>query len=105
MFRNYRRYRRYSVLARAMIVRRDDGSPGKLPAQINTISQGGLGFYTGVLLEKSTPVFVELLDSVFGGIGVFEGRIASVCPVGDNYFTGVAFDTDISYERFVEIIS
>lgn len=106
MFENYRRYQRYSIFARAVIRRRDAGSPEEMTARVATISQGGMGFYTGVLMEKTTPVSVELLlDTVSETAkGVLEGRIASVCRQEKDYFVGIAFDREISYDRFMELI-
>jgi hypothetical protein len=104
MIKNYRRYQRYSICVRAVITRRDEGSPERLTAQVNTISQGGMGFYTSVLLEKATPVSVELMFDSPEGPDILEGKIASVCSQGNDYFTGIAFDTDISHDRFVELI-
>ena len=106
MFENVRRYRRYSVSAKAVIRRLDAASPDGLLTQVTTISQGGLGFYTDAIMEKATPVSVELL---FPGVeesqkDVLKGRIASVCSQGKDYFVGIAFDKEISYDRFVEII-
>ncbi len=104
MTENYRRYKRYSICAKAVLTRQGDGSPERLTVQVNTISQGGMGFYTNVRLEKATPVSVELVLDPPGGQDVFEGRIASICPQGNDYFTGVAFTSDISYDHFVGLI-
>ena len=103
MYREYRRYPRYSVSARALITRRDESSPEKLTAQINTISQGGLGFYSTTFLGKSTPVTVELLIDAAGRLDIIEGRIASICTQEEDYFVGIAFDKAISEDRFTEI--
>jgi len=104
VFENYRRYPRYSVCAKAVLRRLIDGSPEKLTVLVNTISQGGMGFYTDVFLEKATPVSIELMVDSPGGPDVFEGRIASVSPQGKDYFTGIAFNEDISYDSFVGIV-
>jgi hypothetical protein len=106
MFAMFRRYRRYSISAQAVIRRRDTGSPEGLTTQVNNISQGGMGVYTSVCMEKATPVLVELQFHSFEGIrkDVLEGRIASVSSQGNDYFVGIAFDREISYDRFVEII-
>lgn len=104
MTENYRRYKRYSICAKAVLTRKGEVSPERLTVQVNTISQGGMGFYTSVFLEKATPVSVELVVDSPGGQDVFEGRIASVCPQGNDYFTGIAFSSDISYDRFVGLI-
>lgn len=103
MFKDYRRYQRYSVNARALITRRDESASEKLTTQVNTISQGGMGFYANRLLEKSTPVTVELLTDAVGRLEILEGRIASICKQGKDYFVGISFDRVISYDRFVEI--
>lgn len=107
MNNNFRKYRRYSVSAQAVIRRRDVGSLEGLTTQVNNISQGGMGVYTNVHMEKATPVSVELLFHCPDGIGkdIFLGRVASVSPLGKDFFVGIAFDTEISYDRFVEIIS
>jgi len=102
MYENYRRYQRYSISARALITPRDIGSPETLTTQVTTISQGGMGFYADVPLRKNTPVTVELLIGR-PGMEILEGKIASICLEGNNYFVGIAFDRDISYERFIEI--
>ncbi len=104
LFKNYRRYPRFSIFAKAIIRRKDTGLPGKVNATVNTISQGGIGFYSEVLFEKTTPVLVELMISGFEGTGTLEGRIASVCPQGKDYFMGIAFDREIPYERLAEIV-
>jgi hypothetical protein len=102
MHENYRRYQRYSVSARALLTRRDTGSPERLTTQVITISQGGMGFYASTPLEKTTPVSIELLIGN-PGLEILDGKIASICSQGDNYFIGIAFDREIPYERFVEI--
>ena len=107
MFENFRRYRRYSISARAVIRRRDSASPEGLATQVTTISQGGMGFYTRVFIEKATPVSVELFFPAPEGLAkkdIFEGRIASVCPQENDYFVGISFDGEISYDRFSEIL-
>lgn len=104
MFENYRRYPRYSICTKAVLKRLIGGSPEKLTIWVNTISQGGMGFYTEVFLEKATPVSVELMVDSPEGSDVFEGRIASVSSQGKDYFTGIAFNEDISYDRFVGIV-
>jgi len=82
------------------------GPPEGLSAQVTTISQGGIGFYTKVPLEKSTPVSVELLLHPSQGMkkDSIEGRIASVSSQGNDYYVGIAFDREISYDHFVELI-
>ena len=102
VYENYRRYHRYSVSAKALITRHDANSPKRLSTQVTTISQGGLGFYADILFEKATPVSVELLISD-RDMEILEGRIASICSEGNNYFVGIAFNRDIPYEQFVEI--
>ncbi len=102
--RNYRKYKRYSICAKAVLTKQGEESPERLTVQVNTISQGGMGFYTTVLLEKATPVSVELMVESPAGPNVLEGRIASICSQGDDYFTGIAFNNDISYDRFVGLI-
>jgi len=104
VFKNYRRYPRFSIFAKAVITRRDAGAPGKVDAMVNTISQGGMGFYSEVLLEKTTLVSVELMIGSSEGAETLEGRIASICPQGKDYFMGIAFDREISYERLAEIV-
>lgn len=104
MLNNYRRYPRYSVNARALITRRDESSPEKLTAQINTISRGGIGFYSNTFLEISTPVTVELLIDAGGRIEILEGKIVSICSQENDYFVGISFDTAISEDRFAEIL-
>lgn len=101
---NYRRYPRYSVNARALITRRDESSPEKLTAQINTISRGGIGFYSNIFLEISIPVTVELLIDAGGRIEILEGKIVSICSQENDYFVGISFDTAISEDRFAEIL-
>ena len=101
---NYRKYKRYSICAKAVLIRQGGVSPERLTVQVNTISQGGMGFYTSVFLEKATAVSVELVVDSAGGPDVFEGRIASVSSQGNDYFTGIAFNNDISYDRFVGLI-
>jgi len=89
MHENYRRYQRYSVSARALLTRRDTGSPERLTTQVTTISQGGMGFYASTPLEKTTPVSIELL---IGNpvLEILDGKIASISSQGDNYFIGIA---------------
>ncbi len=99
----YRRYPRYSVNVRALITTRDQNSPEKLITQINTISRGGIGFYSNTFLGKSTPVTVELLIDAVGQIDIFEGRIASICSQEKDYFVGISFDKAISDDRFAAI--
>jgi hypothetical protein len=57
-------------------------------------------------MEKATPVSVELFfygaDETGGDI--LEGKIASICPQEGDYFVGIAFDREISYDRFIEIM-
>jgi hypothetical protein len=87
-----------------VLITQGTSSPERLTVQVNTISQGGMGFYTSVFLEKATPVSVELVVESPGRSDVFQGRIASVSSQGNDYFTGIAFNTDISYDRFVGLI-
>jgi len=103
MYENYRRYQRYSVSAKALLTRRDTGSPERLTTQVITISQGGMGFYASAPLAKTTPVSIELMIGN-PGMGILDGKIASISSQGDNYFIGIAFDREIPYERFVEIV-
>lgn len=107
MFQNFRRYRRYSISASAVIKRRDVVSPEELRAKVTTISQGGMGFYTPAFIEKSTPVSVELLSYAKEGMtkkDIIEGKIASVSSQDNDYFVGIAFDREIAYDRFTEIL-
>ena len=104
MHNDYRRYPRYSVNARALITRRDESSPEKMATQINTISQGGIGFYSNTFLGKSTPVTVELLIDAVGRIDILEGKIASICSQEKDYFVGIAFDEAIPEDRFAAIL-
>jgi hypothetical protein len=57
-------------------------------------------------MEKATPVSVELLFHSPAGTGkdILVGRVASVSSHGKDFFVGIAFDSEISYDRFVEII-
>lgn len=102
MFENYRRYRRYSISAKAVITRRDQKD--QVSVLVNNISQGGMGFYTSESFDRSTPVSVELSLGILEGVDRIEGTIASVSLREKDYFTGIAFDTEIPYERFVDII-
>ena len=104
MYNDYRRYPRFSVNAKALITRRDESSPEKLSAQINTISQGGIGFYSDKFLGKSTPVTVELLVDAVGRTEIIEGKIASICSQEKDYFVGISFDKAISDDRFAAIL-
>ena len=106
MFENYRRYQRYSVSAKAVIRRLIAESQEGFTTQVNTISQGGMGFYTDVFMEKATPVSIEFF---FGALRAREedilvGRIASVSSQEKDYFVGVSFEREISYDRFMEIV-
>ena len=105
MHNDYRRYPRYSVNARALITRRDESPPEKLTMQITTISQGGIGFYSNTFLGKSTAVTVELLLDAVGRVDILEGRIASICSHGKDYFVGISFDKPISHDMFAAIFS
>ena len=104
MYKEYRRYPRYSVNARALITRQDKSSPEKLTTHINTISKGGIGFYSNTFVGKSTPVTVELLIDAVGRTELLEGRIASICLQDKDYFVGIAFDKAISDDRFAAIL-
>ncbi len=105
MDKDFRRYTRHSISAKAVITRQDAGIPEKLMAQVNNISQGGMGFYADVIIEKATPVSVEFLFQA-GEVmkDPLRGKITSICFQGADYFIGVAFDREITYDRFVEII-
>jgi len=109
MIENYRRHKRYSVSARALIALQSKNR--RLTTQVNTISQGGMGFYSSTFLEVTTPVSVELLLPGLGEnsiipekIALLDGKIASICPQGDNYYIGISFDKEIAYESFLDII-
>ena len=104
MHNDYRRYPRYSVNVRALITRRDESYPEKLTTQINTISQGGIGFYSDTYLGKSTPVTVELLVDAVGRTEIIEGKIASICSQEKDYFVGISFDKAISDDRFAAML-
>ncbi|HXX54271.1 MAG TPA: PilZ domain-containing protein [Thermodesulfovibrionales bacterium] len=105
MFENYRRYQRYSVSARA-VIKRLTAQSEELTTQVNTISQGGIGFYSNVYMEKATPVSVEFLFGAPEGVekDILVGKIASICSQGKDYFVGVSFEREMSYNRFMEII-
>ena len=105
MFENYRRYQRYSVSGKALIRRLAAESQEGLTTQVNTISQGGMGFYTDVFMEKATPVSIEFLFSGLQGKekNILVGKIASVCTQDKDYYVGVSFEREISYNRFMEI--
>ena len=103
MHNDYRRYPRYSVNVKALITRRDESSPEKLTTQINTISQGGIGFYSNTFLGKFTPVTVELVIDAVGRIEILEGKIVSICSQEKDYFVGISFDKAISDDRFAAI--
>lgn len=106
MFENYRRYQRYAVSAKAVIKRLTTESQEGLTTQVNTISQGGMGFYTDVFMEKATPVSIEFLFGALRGReeNILVGRIASVSCQEKDYFVGVSFEREISYDRFMEIV-
>jgi len=104
MFNHYRKYQRYSICAKAFITRQDESVSERLTTQVTTISQGGMGFYANESLEESTPVLIELLTSEDGGTEILEGKIVSSCSTGNDYFVGISFAREISYDRFVEII-
>jgi len=38
------------------------------------------------------------------GGNVFAGKIASICSQEKDYYMGIAFDHEISFDRFIEII-
>lgn len=107
MFESFRRWQRFSISTKALIRRRDKGAPKGLIGQVTTISQGGMGFYSDTLLEKATPVSIELLLQAVDGTRneIIDGRIASVCTSGDDYFLGVAFDREIPHDKFFGLIS
>ncbi len=105
MFKNYRRYPRYPIYAKAVITRLNSGSQERLTTQVNNISQGGMGVYTQEHMKKNTPVSVKLLFHGMAAEDILEGRIASVCPQENDYFVGIAFNLEIPYDRFVEIVS
>lgn len=108
MYKEYRRYPRYPISTKAVITIRDEGSDENLTTQAITISQGGMGVYTNVFMYKATPVSVALLFHTSDGTpksDIFNGRIASVCSQETDYFVGIAFDSEISYDRFIKIIS
>jgi hypothetical protein len=111
MFENYRRYKRYSVSARALIDISHNNSKRRLTTQVNTISQGGMGFYSNALLKISTPVSVDLLilppgemDILQSKLAHLKGKIASISSQGENYYVGISFDMEIPYENFSAII-
>jgi hypothetical protein len=105
MFENYRRYQRYSISAKAVVRTLTAESQDGLTAQVNTISQGGTGFYTNVFMEKATPVSIEFFFGCLQGMeDILVGKIASVCTHGKDYFVGVSFEREIPYEHFMELI-
>jgi hypothetical protein len=111
MFENYRRYKRFSVSARALISIGNDSSKRRLTTQVSTISQGGMGFYSSTFLKITTPVSVELMilspgewDILQSKIAHFEGKIASICSQGDDYYIGISFNREIPYDHFSDIV-
>jgi hypothetical protein len=98
MVKDNRRYPRYALSARAVITGRQRNSAGRLATQVTNISLGGVGLYSDIFWEETTPVTVEFLSGN-SGKDIFDGRIASVSLEGDNYFMGVSFDREISYDR------
>ena len=108
MYKEFRRYPRYPISTKAVVTMLDDGSHERLTTQVITISQGGMGIYTSVLMKKAALVSVKLLLYARDGAvqeDVFEGKIASVCLQENDYFVGIAFDREISYDRLVDIVS
>jgi c-di-GMP-binding flagellar brake protein YcgR len=111
MFENYRRYKRYSVSARALISVSNASSERRLTTQVRTISQGGMGFYSNIFLKINTPVSVELMvlsprewDILQSKIAHLEGKIASISPQGDDFYVGIAFKSEIPYDRFSKFV-
>ncbi|MBI1812009.1 MAG: PilZ domain-containing protein [Nitrospirae bacterium] len=107
-YKEVRRYLRYPVSTKAVITRKDEGLSERLTMQVINISQGGMGVYSNMFMKKAAPVSVELLSYAHDGMtkaDIFEGRIASVCSQGRDYFVGITFDREISYDRFIDIIS
>jgi len=108
MYKEFRRYPRYPISTKAVLTIRDEGSQERLTTQVITISQAGMGVYSDVVMKKATQVSVQLSFLAHDGLtkeDIFEGRIASVCLQEDDYFVGIAFDREIAYDRFVDIIS
>ncbi len=89
--------------ARAVIRRSAVESQEGLTAQINTVSQGGMGFIQMSLWRKPlrsplsycpVPVWIwrNILEDCLGLIS------------GKELFYGISFEREISYDRFIEMI-
>ncbi len=107
MYKEFRRYPRYPISTKALITIQDGGTQKRLNSQVITISQGGMGVYTNIIMKKATQVSVQLLIHEHSGVkneDIFEGKIASVCSQEKDFFVGIAFDKEIAYDRFIDII-
>jgi hypothetical protein len=102
-----RRYHRYQVFTKAVVTVRSREGSGRMTTQVNNISQGGIGLYIDVPLEKATPVSVELTDLVNESrtdAEPLKGRVASLSKQMNHYFMGIAFDVPISYDHLMKLL-
>ncbi|MGE5894227.1 MAG: PilZ domain-containing protein [bacterium] len=103
----FRRYHRYPVFTRAVVTLKEWAHPRQVTTQVTNISQGGIGLYTDVPLEQTTPVSVELAYPDIVGTGPGEhlqGRVASLLKQYDRYFMGIVFDEPLTHEHLMKIL-
>lgn len=108
VMQGYRKYQRYQVSGNAVVIPRFKRGEQPIASRVNNISQGGIGVYTDVPLEKSTKVRIKfsfLGDPETGEESIIDGKVASLSENDHEYFLGIAFDQDISYDRFMKMIN
>jgi len=108
MAEGYRKYHRYQIFGAALLIPRCTMKTKPIASRVNNISQGGMGLYTKIPLEMDTEVCVELSFLDAGDRGeksVVNGKVASLAENDEQYFVGISFDTEISYDRFMKMIS
>jgi c-di-GMP-binding flagellar brake protein YcgR len=114
MEKDNREYNRYSILARANIVVKNEINSVAINTRISDISETGLGVYSAELigLGEEVSINIEFPDTEGDMKGDYiEGKVVWISMKDDVYYVGIFFDEKLSadkqpnlYRYFHEII-
>lgn len=100
-----RKYPRFPVTGSAII--KASSNRVKFPGSIEMFSRNGIGIYTNVVIEKETPIQLEI-DIYTGSYSSkchLNGRVKSISDWGGKNLLGVLFDREISRDNEPHLFS
>ncbi len=102
MFQNNRTHRRYSIFARVDIAIKNEIDPDTISAQINSISEVGLGLYSSEPIEHFTEISMNI--EFFNVEGkkendTIDGKVVWLSKQDDIYYLGVFFNEELSADK------